>query len=388
MGASHIYLDHNATTPLDYRVGESMKPFLESRFLNPSSAYGLAQSNREVIETARARMLDLLNASEGNLIFTGGGSEANNLAIKGVAFANMNRGKHIITSPIEHHAVLEPCEFLETLGFEVSIVPVDRNCQVKLGVLNDMIREDTILVSIMFANNETGVVQPIRDIAKITREKGVYFHTDAIQAAGKLALNVDELGVDLLSISAHKFYGPKGVGALYIRNGVEISSLVHGGGQEKGLRAGTENVAGIVGIARALELACKEADEDVTREQQLRDYLESGILKTIPDCLINGNRERRLPNTLNITFKYVVGEALLSLLEAEGILVSTGSACSSGSQEASHVLRAMGISDEEAHGALRFSLGRHTRKEDIDRVLDKLPGIVSQLRSFSPMARK
>ena len=382
-----VYLDHNATTPIDERVLSVMIPYFSANFANPSSIYTIAQKAKEVIEDARSRVAQLINASNGNIIFTGGGSEADNLAIKGVAFANMDKGKHIITSQIEHHAVLNPCKYLERLGFEVTYLPVDKYGIVDLDALRKAIRKDTILISIMYANNETGVIQPIEEIAKITKEKGVYFHTDAIQAVGKMRVDVEQLGVDLLSMSAHKFYGPKGVGALYVRKGIKIDPIIHGGGHEKGLRAGTENVAGIVGLTKALEIAMEHVEKEWEREQRLRDKLEKGLLEKIPDCFVNGHPEKRLANTTNIIVKYVEGESMLTYLDAEGICASSGSACTSGSLEPSHVLIAMGIPHELAHGSLRFSLGRSNTEADIDKVLDVLPNIVKKLREISPFGK-
>lgn len=380
-----VYLDYNATTPLDERVLEAMMPYLTEQYGNPSSIYRFAQTARKAVEDARAKVAALLNANEREIVFTGGGTEANNYAIKGVAFANRHRGNHIITSQIEHHAVLNVCKYLEERhGFEVTYVPVDSHGIVDVDAVRDAIRDDTILISIMYANNETGVIQPVEEIAELARERGIYFHTDAIQVAGKMRIDVRSLGVDLLSISAHKFYGPKGVGALFIRKGVHIDPLIHGGHQEMGRRAGTENVAGIVGLAEAFAIAHENMEEEWEREKRLRDKLERGIVERIPDVIVNGHPEKRLANTLNIIVKYVEGEAMLLSMDDEGICASSGSACTSGSLEPSHVLTAMGIPHELAHGSLRFSLGRFTTEEDIDYVLDVLPKIVERLREISP----
>lgn len=380
-----VYLDYNATTPIDMRVLEAMMPYLTDQYGNPSSIYRFAQNARKAVEDARAKVAALLSASEREIIFTGGGTEANNYAIKGVAFANRHKGNHIITSQIEHHAVLNVCKYLEERhGFEVTYVPVDSYGVVCVDAVREAIRDDTILISVMYANNETGVIQPIDEIARIAKERGIYFHTDAIQVAGKMKIDVQALGVDLLSISAHKFYGPKGVGALYIRRGVRIDPLIHGGHQEMGRRAGTENVAGIVGLAEAFALAHENMEQEWEREKYLRDKLERGILECIPDVVVNGHPEKRLANTLNVIIKYVEGEAMLLSMDAEGICASSGSACTSGSLEPSHVLTAMGIPHELAHGSLRFSLGRFTAEEDIDYVLEVLPRVVSRLREISP----
>ncbi|MFA4043693.1 MAG: hypothetical protein HZRFUVUK_000471 [Candidatus Fervidibacterota bacterium] len=380
-----VYLDYNATTPLDERVLEAMMPYLREQYGNPSSIYRFAQQARKAVEEAREKVASLLNASEREIIFTGSGTEANNFAIKGVAFANRDKGNHIITSQIEHHAVLNVCKYLEERhGFEVTYVPVDSYGIVDVDAIRKAIKDETILISIMYANNETGVIQPIEEIAQLARERGIYFHTDAIQVAGKMRIDVKELGVDLLSISAHKFYGPKGVGALFIRRGVRIDNFIHGGHQEMGKRAGTENVAGIVGLAEAFSLAHERMEEEWEREKRLRDKLERGIVERIPDVIVSGHPEKRLANTLNIVVKYVEGEAMLLDMDAVGICASSGSACTSGSLEPSHVLTAMGIPHELAHGSLRFSLGKFTTEEDIDYVLEVLPKIVERLREISP----
>lgn len=380
-----IYLDYNATTPLDKRVLEAMMPYLTDNYANPSSIYRFAQQARKAIDDARAEVAASLNAREREIIFTGGGTEANNLAIKGVAFANSGKGRHIITSQIEHHAVLNTCKYLEERhGFEITAVPVDSYGIVDVDAIKAAIRDDTILITIMYANNETGVIQPVREIAQIARERGIYFHTDAIQVVGKMPIDVQDLGVDLLSISAHKFYGPKGVGALFIRKGVRIDPLVHGGHHELNKRAGTENVAGIIGLAKALSIAHESMDEEWKREKHLRDKLERGIIERIPEVIVNGHPEKRLANTLNIIVKYVEGEAMLLTMDMEGICASSGSACTSGALEPSHVLTAMGIPHELAHGSLRFSIGRYTTEEEIDYVLDVLPKIVERLREISP----
>jgi len=385
-----IYLDHNATTPTDSRVVEAMQPYLSEMYGNPSSVYRIARDAREGVEEAREKVAYLLNASPGEIVFTSGGSEAANLAIKGVAHALRDKGNHIITSKIEHHAVLVPCEFLEKSGFNVSYVSVSPHGVVDLSELADVIvnarssTNRTILVSIMHANNEVGTIQPIEDIARIARENGVYFHTDAVQTVGKIAVNVEELGVDLLSLSGHKFYGPKGVGALYIRRGTRISSLIHGGHHENGRRAGTENVPGIVGLGKACEIAASEMTEENRRVKTLRDRLQRGITERIEAIAVLGHPEQRLSGTLAICVKWVEGESMLLLLDAEDIAASSGSACTSGSLEPSHVLTAMGLPPETAHGSIRFSLGRDNTEKQIDKVLDVLPSIVNKLRIMSP----
>ena len=387
---STIYLDHNATTPADPRVVEAMQPYLAEMYGNPSSVYRIARDAREAVEEAREKVAHLLNASPGEIVFTSGGSEAANLAIKGVAHALRDKGNHIITSKIEHHAVLVPCEFLEKSGFNVSYVSVSPHGVVDLSELADVIvnarssTNRTILVSIMHANNEVGTIQPIEDIARIARENGVYFHTDAVQTVGKIAVNVEELGVDLLSLSGHKFYGPKGVGALYIRRGTRISSLIHGGHHENGRRAGTENVPGIVGLGKACEIAASEMTEENRRVKTLRDRLQRGITERIEAIAVLGHPEQRLSGTLAICVKWVEGESMLLLLDAEDIAASSGSACTSGSLEPSHVLTAMGLPPETAHGSIRFSLGRDNTEKQIDKVLDVLPSIVNKLRIMSP----
>ncbi len=383
-----IYLDYNATTPVDPRVVEAMIPYLKEHFHNPSSVYSGAKETKKAIEEAREKIASLIGASPKEIIFTGGGSEADNHAIKGVAFAFQEKGKHIITSSIEHHAVLHACQFLEKIGFEVTYLPVDKYGIVHPHSLRKAIRDDTILVTIMMANNEIGTIEPIKELAEVTHEKNVLFHTDAVQAVGKIPVNVKELGVDLLSLSAHKFYGPKGVGALYIRRGVKIHPLIHGGGQERGRRAGTENVAGIVGAGKAAEIAMEEMEEEERKIRPLRDRLERELVKRIPEVIVNGHPEKRLYNTLNICVKYIEGEGMLALLDFYGISASSGSACTSGSLEPSHVLLAIGLPHEIAHGSLRFSFGKYNTDEDVDKVIEVLPGIVERLRAMSPFWRE
>ena len=379
-----IYLDYNATTPIDERVLSAMLPYLKEEFGNPSSIYSLAQRARRAVEEAREKLAKLLNADPKEIIFTSGGTESDNFAIKGIAYANQDKGKHIITSQIEHHAVLNTCKFLEKQGFHITYLPVDRYGVVDLDALEKSITPQTILISIMFANNEVGTIQPIKKIGEIAKRQGVYFHTDAVQAVGKIPIDVKELGIDLLSLSAHKFYGPKGVGALYLRKGVKISSFIQGGEQERGRRGGTENVAGIVGLGKAAEIAQEEMVEEEKRVRALRDELERRLLERIPEVVLNGHPQNRLYNTLSICVKYVEGESMLINLDREGICASSGSACTSGSLEPSHVLLAMGVPPEIAHGSLRFSLGKFNKEEDVERVSEVLPSIVEELRKISP----
>ncbi|NLM41488.1 MAG: cysteine desulfurase NifS [Firmicutes bacterium] len=379
-----IYMDHAATTPVRPEVLEAMLPYFSSEFGNPSSVYSWGRAARKALDSARDQVAALLGASAGEIIFTSGGSEGANLAIKGVAWADQNRGKHIITSAIEHHAVLDTVLWLEKQGFEVTILPVDEYGLVSPAQVEQALRPDTILVSIMHANNEVGTIQPISEIGAIVRKHGAKFHTDAVQTAGVLDLNVDALNVDLLSISAHKFYGPKGVGALYVRKGVRLNPLIHGGGQEKRRRAGTENVAGIVGLAKAFALAQSERAEENARLTKLRDRLIDGLSR-IPHTRINGHLEQRLPNNVNVCFEFIEGESMLLNLDLRGIAASSGSACTSGSLDPSHVLLAMGLPHEIAHGSLRLTLGRENTEEDVDFVLQELPGIVERLRAMSPL---
>ncbi len=381
---SDIYLDHAATTPLRPEVLEAMLPYLSLEFGNPSSVYGAGRRGHQALDQARDTVSRLLRAKSEEIIFTSGGSEGANLAIKGVAWAYQNKGKHIITSAIEHHAVLDTVLWLKQKGFEATILPVDAYGLVSPKQVQAALRDDTILVSIMHANNEVGTIQPIREIGAIVREHGAFFHTDAVQTAGILDLDVNELNVDLLSLSAHKFYGPKGVGALYVRKGVRIDSLIHGGAQEKRRRAGTENVAGIVGLAKAFELAQEEREEATRHLVQLRDQLLEG-LQTIPHTKINGSLKQRLPNNVNVCFQFIEGESLLLNLDLRGIAASSGSACTSGSLDPSHVLLAMGLPHEIAHGSLRLTLGRDNTREQVNYVLQEIPEIIERLRAMSPL---
>jgi cysteine desulfurase len=379
-----IYLDYAATTPIRPEVWSAMEPYLKEIYGNPSSLHSFGRESRTAIESAREKVAKAISAKPEEIIFTSGGTESNNMVLKGVAFALQDKGKHIITTPIEHHAVLEPLHFLEKLGFEITYLPVDKYGLVDPDDLKKAIRKDTILISIMHANNEIGTIEPIKELTQIAKERDVYFHTDAVQTVGHIPVNVNDLGVDFLSISAHKFYGPKGIGALYIRKGTKVYPLLHGGEQEGRRRAGTENLAGIVGMGKAIELAVSEIDIEMNRLIELRDFFISEVERRIPDAYLNGHREKRLPNNINFSFAYVEGEALLLNLDMEGIGVSTGSACSSSSLEPSHVLSAIGVPVELVHGSLRFTLGLWTTKEDLEYTLDVLEKIVEKLREVSP----
>ncbi|MBM3183204.1 MAG: cysteine desulfurase NifS [Chloroflexi bacterium] len=382
-----IYLDYAATTPVHPEVVKAMLPYFSDIFGNPSSIYHLGQEARDAIEKSRNSVATLIGARSDEIVFTGSGTEADNYALKGIAFANCDKGNHIITSTIEHHAVLETCTFLEKQGFSVTYLQVDKYGLVDPDDVKKAITSKTIIISIMHANNEIGTIEPIAEIGKIAREAGVYLHTDAVQTTGHIPTNVDELKVDLLSISAHKLYGPKGTGCLYIRKGTKINSFMHGGHQENGRRASTENVPGIVGLGKATEIAHQQRDTEAVRITTLRNRLLDGILNKIEDTRLNGHPVLRLPNNINILVNYVEGEAMLLLLDQEGICVSTGSACSSSDLGPSHVLMALGLSPYEAHGSLRFTLGKWTTDEDIDYVLEVFPPIVARLRAMSPLAR-
>jgi len=379
-----IYLDYNATTPIDERVLRKMMPYLKDIYSNPSSVYRFAQESKRAVEEARENLGALLNAESAEIVFTSGGTESDNTAVKGIVLANQDKGKHVITSKIEHHAVLHACGALEEQGFEVTYLGVDEYGRINLEELRKSIRKDTILVSIIYANNEVGTIQPIGEIADICRGKGVCFHSDAVQAVGKVNVDTKALGLDLLSLSGHKFYGPKGVGALYVRKGVKFTPLLHGGGHERGRRSGTENVAGIAGLGETARLAKIEFEDEAKRIKPLRDKLEQGILKSISEVKVNGDPDSRMFNTLNVCIKHIEGESILINLDFEGICASSGSACTSGSLEPSHVLLAMGIPHEIAHGSLRMSLGKYTSEKEINTVLAALPPIVEKLRKISP----
>jgi len=382
-----IYLDHAATTPTDPEVVEAMLPYLSDVFGNPSSIHSFGQEAKAAVEEARDKVAALIGARGEEIVFTGGGTEADNFAIKGIAYANEGKGNHIITTSIEHHAVMETCKFLQGRGFEVTYLPVDGYGLVDPQDVKKAITDKTILISVMHANNEVGTIEPIAEIGKIAREAGIYFHTDAVQAVGHIPVKVDELGVDMLAMSAHKLYGPKGVGALYIRKGTKLISFMHGGEQERRRRAGTENIPAIVGLGKAAEIAQREMDAEAKRLISLRDRLIKGLMGQIEHSRLNGHPTRRLPNNVNVSIEFVEGESMLLNLDLEGIAASTGSACSSSSLEPSYVLLAMGLSHELAHGSLRFSLGRETTEEDIARVLEVSPRIIAKLRAMSPMLR-
>lgn len=378
-----IYLDNAATTAVDKRVLEAMLPYYSDIFGNPSSPYSYGQEAKKAIEEAREKVAKALGADADEIYFTSGGSESDNWALKGVAYALKDKGNHIITTEIEHHAVLNTCRYLEKEGFKVTYLPVDEYGLVKPEDLKKAITDKTILVSIMFANNEIGTIEPIEELVKIAHEKNVYFHTDAVQAVGNIPIDVKKLDVDLLSLSAHKIYGPKGVGALYIKNGVKIHSLIQGGTQEKNRRAGTENVPGIVGLGEAIELITKNLDSHINKLTFLRDKLINGILEKIPYTRLNGHPTKRLPGNVNVSFEFIDGESLILNLDMAGICASSGSACTSGSLEPSHVLLAIGLSKELARGSLRLTIGKDNTEEDIDKVLEVLPQIVKRLRSIS-----
>jgi cysteine desulfurase len=389
MGAQRtIYLDHSATTFVKPEVLEAMIPYFTEHFGNPSSIYGIARHSKKAIETARVQTAKALGADPDEIYFTSGGSESDNWAIKGVALANRKRGNHIITTQIEHHAVLHTCKFLEKEGFEVTYLPVDQYGLVNPEDLENAITEKTILISVMYANNEIGTIEPVADLGAIARNHKVYFHTDAVQAIGNIPIDVKSQNIDLLSLSAHKFYGPKGAGALYIRKGVRIENLIHGGGQERKRRAGTENIAGIVGLGKAIELATADISGHNAAITAMRDRLLKGVLEKIPNARLNGHPEKRLPGNFNVSFEFIEGESMLLWLDDEGVCASTGSACTSGSLEPSHVLLATGLPVEISHGSLRLTLGDANKEGDVDIVLDILPKVVQKLRDMSPLYRK
>lgn len=380
-----IYLDNAATTATEPAVFEAMKPYFEEYYGNAASIYRFAGKSTMAIDRARQTVADFLGAKPGEIYFTGGGSESDNWALKATAFAGRDKGKHIITSKIEHHAVLHTCEFLEKNGFEVTYLDVDENGVVHPEELEKAIRPDTILISIMFANNEIGTIEPIREIGKIAHEHGIIFHTDAVQAYGHLLIRVDEMNIDILSASGHKIGGPKGVGIMYLRDTVRIGAFIHGGAQERGRRAGTHNTPGIVGFGKATEIAEDRMAVNIRKETELRDYLIRRVLEEIPYTRLNGHRTKRLPNNANFSFRFVEGESLLILLDQKGICASSGSACTSGSLDPSHVLLAIGLPHEIAHGSLRLTLSAETTKEEIDYVVEELKAMIERLRSMSPL---
>jgi len=383
-----VYMDHNATTPVHPEVLEAMMPFFQENFGNASSIHWAGREVKKYMDEARENVAALLNATPNEIIFTGGGTESDNMAIKGVAFAAREKGRHIITTQVEHHAVLHTCQFLEKMGYEITYLPVDSDGRIDLSELRRSIKDQTILITIMFANNETGTIFPVQKIGEIAREKGIIFHTDAIQAAGKVPIDLKQLPVDILSLSGHKLYAPKGIGAQYIRSGTPLTSLIHGGSQERHRRAGTENVPYIVGLGKACEIARRDFRKRHDHLLALRDQLRQGIIHRIPHVKLNGHPTECLPNTLNMSFLYIEGESLLLNLDLEGIAVSSGSACTSGSLEPSHVLLAMGIPPEIAQSAIRFSLGWSNTLEDVDYTVEVLPRIVQRLRDMSPLYQK
>ena len=383
-----IYLDHAATTPMAQEVLEAMLPYFTERYGNPSSLHAFGQDAKEGIEQARQTIAEFIHANPDEIVFTGSGTESDNTVIKGVVHTLRAKGNHIVTSGIEHHAIHEPLHFLEQQGYQVTYLPVDATGLVDPDEVKRAITGKTILVSVMHANNEIGTIEPIAEIGRIAHEAGVLFHTDAVQTFGHVPIDVDVLGIDLLSASAHKLYGPKGVGLLYIRKGTRIAPLLHGGDQEKRRRASTQNVPGIVGFGKAVELAGAEIGTEAARQTVLRDALIEGLLGSIPDSRLNGHPRQRLPNNANVSIAFIEGEAMLLNLDMEGIAASTGSACTSSSLEPSHVLTAIGLSHELAHGSLRFTLGRATTQEEIEQVMRVLPGIVKKLRAMSPLSKK
>jgi len=383
-----VYLDHNATTPVHPEVVKAMLPYFSERFGNPSSVHSFGQEAKHAMDEARGAVATAIGAKRDEIVFTSGGTEADNIAVTGVTSALSNKGRHIITSTIEHHAVLSTCQHLASMGFELTELPCDGHGIVDPQSVREAVRKDTVLITIMHANNETGVIQPIEEIGKIALEHGIVFHTDAVQSLGKLPLDVNALGVNLLSVSSHKLYGPKGVGALFVRRGTPLAPSTFGGHHERKRRAGTENVSGIVGFARAVELATLDMEARQGRVLQLRRKLEEGVLSTIPNVRLNGHPTKRLPSTASLCFEFIEGESLVLSLDMEGVAVSSGSACTSGSSEPSHVLLAMGVPPAIAQGSVRFSLGTENTESGVDYVLDVLPKIVERLRVMSPLFRQ
>jgi cysteine desulfurase len=381
-----VYLDHAATTPPALEVAEAMRPYLCEKFGNPSALYAMGRESRQAVEDARRKVASLIGAHSDEIVFTSGGSESDNMALWGVLLDRRDGHNHIVTTAVEHHAVLETSQFLASHGFEVTFVSVDGEGLVDPDDVRKAIRPETAIVSVMHANNEVGTVEPVEEISSVCREAGVYMHTDAVQTVGNIPVDVGELGIDLLSMSGHKLYGPKGVGAIYIRNGTKISRLIQGGEQERRMRAGTENIAGIAGLGAAAELAALEMREKVPRITALRDRLRDGLLAGIDDSFLNGHRERRLPNNVHIGVRSIEGEAICLQLDTVGICASTGSACTSETLEPSHVLLAIGVPARDAHGSVRFSLGRGTTEEEVDYAIEQLPPIVQRLRAMSPLA--
>lgn len=383
-----IYVDNAATTKVDSEVLKEMLPYLSEEYGNPSSIYSLGRNTKKAIEEAREKVAKVLNAKTNEIYFTAGGSESDNTALKGVAYANRKKGNHIITSKIEHPAILDTCKFLEKEGFDITYIDVDENGIIKLDELEKAITDKTILISVMFANNEIGTIQPIKEIGEIAKKHKVFFHTDAVQAVGNVKIDVQDMNIDLLSMSGHKFHGPKGVGALYVRSNVKFDKILNGGHQEKNKRAGTENISGIVGMGKAIEMAYENIDEHIKEMTELRNYYFDEVSKNIPYIKINGDLKNRLPGNTNISFRFIEGESLLINLDLKGICASSGSACTSGSLEPSHVLLAIGLSHEIAHGSLRVTFSKYNTKQDVDYVVQNLIEIVQKLRDMSPLYEK
>jgi len=381
-----VYFDHSATTHVLPEVHEAMTPFFLEKFGNPSSIHSFGREAKTALEEARKKVADLVNADPTEIIFTSGGTESDNLAVKGTAMYKGKMKGHIITTTIEHHAVLEPCEYLKRFGFEVTHIPVSSEGLVDVGQIEQAIRNDTVLVSVMIANNEIGAIQPVKEIGKVTKSKGIPFHTDAVQAIGKLPIDVRSDNIDLLSLSAHKFHGPKGVGALYVKKGTKIEPILQGGGQERGLRSSTVNVAGAVGLGKAAEIAKRDLEPTCQRMMHLRDKMIKTVPELVPNSYVNGHKTLRLVNNAHFRFDFIEGEGLILQLDFKGIAASTGSACSTGSLEPSHVLLALGLTHEQAHGSLRVTLGRENTEEEVDYLLEVLPGVVAKLREISPFS--
>lgn len=380
-----IYFDNAATTPVRKEVLDTILPYFSEHYGNASSVYSIARESKKAIDKAREQVANALGAEPAEIFFTAGGSESDNWALKGIAESMSSKGKHIITSVIEHHAILHTCEYLESKGFEVTYLPVDEYGKIRIEDLKAAIRPDTILISIMFANNEIGTIEPIAEIGKIAKEKGIYFHTDAVQAVGHVKIDVKEMNIDMLSLSGHKLGAPKGIGALYIRKGVKLKSFIHGGAQERGRRAGTENVPGIVGLGKAIEMAVNEMDEVTPKLIKMRDKLITELTSKISHTKLNGHPVDRLPGNVNLSFEFIEGESMLLFLDMNGICASSGSACTSGSLDPSHVLLSIGLPHEKAHGSLRLTLGHMNTEEEVDYIIEKLPPIVQRLRDMSPL---
>lgn len=380
-----IYFDNAATTPVRKEVLDTILPYFSEHYGNASSVYSIARESKKAIDKAREQVANALGAEPAEIFFTAGGSESDNWALKGIADSMSSKGKHIITSVIEHHAILHTCEYLESKGFEVTYLPVDEYGKIRIEDLKAAIRPDTILISIMFANNEIGTIEPIAEIGKIAKEKGIYFHTDAVQAVGHVKIDVKEMNIDMLSLSGHKLGAPKGIGALYIRKGVKLKSFIHGGAQERGRRAGTENVPGIVGLGKAIEIAVNEMDEVTPKLIKMRDKLITELTSKISHTKLNGHPVDRLPGNVNLSFEFIEGESMLLFLDMNGICASSGSACTSGSLDPSHVLLSIGLPHEKAHGSLRLTLGHMNTEEEVDYIIEKLPPIVQRLRDMSPL---